>query len=168
MSGRYDPVLLTKIARIYAERDAVSMLALEGEVDRDSRLVGEERQILALANEFGRDAVLAALMDVQQVRIETCKRVFGLRHVIEDSPSGQAAVLLKKIAQIFREATDVVFVVGPPVDENHPQIVSLVNEFGRDVVLEMLAEVTKIWKEAVEEAPDNATEAQRVPGVRLN
>ena len=107
-------------------------------------------------------------MDVQQVRIETCKKVFGLRHVIEDSPSGQAAVLLKKIAQIFREATDVVFVVRPPVDENHPQIVALVNEFGRDVVLEMLAEVTKIWKEAVEEAPHSVTEAQRDPSTRLN
>jgi hypothetical protein len=54
------------------------MQALNGEMEQDFKLVGEKLQILALVNEFGRDAVLAALCDVQQVRIEVCKKAFGL------------------------------------------------------------------------------------------
>jgi hypothetical protein len=61
-----------------------------------------------------------------------------------------------------------VFVARPPVDENHPQIVALMNEYDRDDVLEVLAELTKVWKEAAEQGADSATEAPRDPGTRLN
>ena len=55
----YGPVLLKEIARIYTEAHAK-----------------EEQQILALASEFGRDAVLAALYDVQRMRLEAFEEVF--------------------------------------------------------------------------------------------
>jgi hypothetical protein len=108
MTGRHNPILLTKTARIYAERDAVSILALEGEVEPDSRLVGEEPQILALANEFGRDAVRTALIDVHKVRIETCKKVLDLHRLLEDDsldqvvPTSRMGVLVKTVARISR------------------------------------------------------------------
>jgi hypothetical protein len=178
MTGRHNPILLTKTARIYAERDAVSILALEGEVEPDSRLVGEESQILALANEFGGDAVRTALIDVHKVRIETCKKVLDLHRLLEDDsldqvvPTSRMGVLVKTVARIFREAereAEPVFVVRPPaIDENHPQIAALMNEYDRDDVLEVLAELTKIWKEAAEQGADSATEAPRDPGTRLN
>jgi hypothetical protein len=66
------------------------------------------------------------------------QKVFGLHHLLEDPPSGTVG-LIKKVARIFREA-EVVFVARPPVDENHPQIAALVNEFGRDAVLDVLAD----------------------------
>jgi len=86
-------------------------------------------------------------------------------------------VLVKTVARIFREAereAEPVFVVRPPaIDENHPQIAALMNEYDRDDVLEVLAELTKIWKEtiwkeAAEQGADSATEAPRDPGTRLN
>jgi hypothetical protein len=178
MIGHLNPILLTKIARIYAERDAVSMLALGGEMEPDSRLVGEEPQILALANEFGRDAVRTALIDVHKVRIETCKKVLDLHRLLEDDsldqavPSSRMGVLVKTVARIFREAereAEPVFVVRPPaIDENHPKITALMNEYDRDDVLEVLAEVVKIWKKVCEKGLDSATEARRDPGTRLN
>jgi len=167
MTGRHDPTLLTKISRIYAERDAASMLALEGEVEPDCRLVGEEPQIRALAHEFGSVAVIAALADVHGVRLETSKKVLKLRHLIEDPPSAKV-LLIRKIGQIFRETTDLLFVARSPIDENHPGIVALMHEYDRDTVLAELAELTKIWKEAAEQSPASATEAQRDPGTRLN
>jgi hypothetical protein len=56
----YGPVLLKEIARIYIEAQAK-----------------EKPQILALASEFGCDAVLAALYDVQRMRLEAFEKVFG-------------------------------------------------------------------------------------------
>ena len=69
--------------------------------------------------------------------------------------------------QIFREA-GVVFVVRPGVDESHPKIVALMNEYDCAAVLEVVAELTKIWKEVFEEAPDSVIEVARDPDLRLN
>jgi hypothetical protein len=44
---------------------------------RERRSIEEEPRFRALMNECGRDAVLAALRDVQQIRLETFERVFG-------------------------------------------------------------------------------------------
>ena len=152
-------------------------------MEPDSRLVGEEPQILALANEFGRDAVRTALIDVHKVRIEACKKVLDLHRLLEDDsldqvvPTSRMGVLVKTVARIFREAereAEPVFVVRPPaIDENHPQIAALMNEYDRDDVLEVLAELTKIWnetiwKEAAEQGADSVAGAQRDPSTRLN
>ena len=79
---------------------------------------------------------------------------------------------MKTIARIFREAereAEPVFVVRPPaIDENHPQIAVLMNEYDRDDVLEVLAEVARVWKKVCEEGADSAAEAPRDPGTRLN
>ena len=79
---------------------------------------------------------------------------------------------MKTIARIFREAereAEPVFVVRPPaIDENHPQIAAFMNEYDRDLVLDALAEMTKIWKKVVEEDVNCATEALRDLGMRLN
>ena len=81
MPVSYDPILLKKIAQIYIETDDVFwdgfLLALERAADRslrEWRPIEEEPQFVALMNEFGRDAVLAALRDVRQIRLESWRR----------------------------------------------------------------------------------------------
>ena len=78
MSGRYDPVLLTRIARIYGLSAVLCPCwCSRVKVDRDFRLAREKSRVLALASEFGRDAVLAAWMDVQRYGSRRARKVFG-------------------------------------------------------------------------------------------
>jgi hypothetical protein len=83
--------LLKKIAQIYTEADDAFLLALErGAVlaAREWRPIEEEPQFLVLMNDFDRDAVLAALRDVQQIRLEAFEKVFGeVRRKSPPSPS---------------------------------------------------------------------------------
>ena len=76
-----DPVLLKKVAQIYIEgHDAfwdAFIRSVENAADRALREWGsieDEPRFLALANEFGRDAALAALREVRQIGLECLRR----------------------------------------------------------------------------------------------
>ena len=100
MPVSYDPILLKKIAQIYTEADDAFMAAFEraaAMVLRGWIPIEEEPKFLTLANEFGRDAVLAALPDVRQIRLETFEKVFGegaegLRHLINEPCAASAMI----------------------------------------------------------------------------
>ena len=81
MPVSYDPVLLKKIAEIYTETDHAFWDAFMRSVDNAAKLalkewraVEEEPKFVALANEFGRDAVLAALRELREIRLESWRR----------------------------------------------------------------------------------------------